>query len=358
MPPLQRLRSLLRREPLKRAGARRAHVCQIVDRLAADGIGSRVAGVCNGLDPRRFVASCLGLGPRDPLALDWLEPRVETWGPVGSEAEQERQVTGILARYGVDLIHAHGTRSLGIAARAAGRMGLPLVVTGHGGPMRRVAASAAALLATTEKVADEMARQLDIARERIATVPTGVDTERFRPPYDRALLRQALDVSADELVLGGVGDVATVEGIAGALGVRGIVIGAADDEGEEGARVTVLPRVRDVESVLGAMDILIFNGAGDSPPVIVLEAMACGLAVVATASAGAAAVIDDAATGALVSSPAELRAVVARLAGDAGLRRALGQAARRKVERDHPLESMVEPHARLYATLRPQVASF
>lgn len=357
MPPLQRLRSLLRGPSPTRSDARRAHVCQIVDRLVADGVGSCVAGVCNGLDPRRFVASCLGLGPRDPLALGWLEPRVETWAPVGSTVEQERQVAGILARYGVDLVHAHGARALGVAAHAARRRGLPLVVTGRGGPLPRAAASAAALLATTEKVADQMARALGVARERIAIVPTGVDTERFRPPYDRSLLRQSLGLVADELVIGGVGDAATVERISAELGVRGVVVGVADGEGG-GARVTVLPRVRDIESVLGALDILIFSGVGDSPPVTVLQAMACGLAVVATASAGAAAVIDDEATGALVASAAELRAAVARLSTDSGLRQALGRAARRKVERDHSLAAMVDPHARLYASLLPEVASF
>jgi len=64
--------------------------------------------------------------------------------------------------------------------------------------------------------------------------------------------------------------------------------------------------------------------------VVAREAMAYGRPVVATASGGLADAVEDGVTGVVVPArdPAALRAAIARLLGDAGLRRRLGEAAR------------------------------
>ena len=79
--------------------------------------------------------------------------------------------------------------------------------------------------------------------------------------------------------------------------------------------------------------VVLRDGDRDGVPNSVLEAMASGLAVVASDVAGIPEVIDDEVTGMLVRSgdPRGLAAALCRLADDSGLRRRLGAAARSHV---------------------------
>ncbi|HEV7898102.1 MAG TPA: glycosyltransferase [Planosporangium sp.] len=84
-------------------------------------------------------------------------------------------------------------------------------------------------------------------------------------------------------------------------------------------------------------------------PNAVLEAMAAGLPVVATAVGGVPEIISDGETGLLVAphAPAELAAAIARVAGDPALRVRLGAAAREAAAALSML-TCVERHERLY----------
>jgi glycosyltransferase involved in cell wall biosynthesis len=81
------------------------------------------------------------------------------------------------------------------------------------------------------------------------------------------------------------------------------------------------------------------SGDRDGLPNVVLEAMACGRAVVASDLAGIPSAVIDGATGRLVApgDAAALRGALADLAGDPGRRAALGHAARARVECDFEL---------------------
>lgn len=85
----------------------------------------------------------------------------------------------------------------------------------------------------------------------------------------------------------------------------------------------------------------------------VLEAMACGRPVVASAVAGVPEQVADGETGILVppSDPGALAAALERLAGDAELRRRLGEAGTRRVAERFSVRTMVEETMRVYAEL-------
>jgi glycosyltransferase involved in cell wall biosynthesis len=84
-----------------------------------------------------------------------------------------------------------------------------------------------------------------------------------------------------------------------------------------------------------------------------LEAMAAGRPIVATTAGGNPELITDGETGLLVppEDPGALAAAIARLVRDPALARRLGDAARRRVEKDYTLDRMVSRMEALYDEL-------
>jgi glycosyltransferase involved in cell wall biosynthesis len=99
-------------------------------------------------------------------------------------------------------------------------------------------------------------------------------------------------------------------------------------------RVGFVGHQDDPAAVFRALDVVVHASTRPEPfGRVIVEAMACGRAVVVARAGGAAELFDDgvSALGCPPSDPAALAAAVTRLAGDGGLRRALGEAARRSV---------------------------
>jgi starch synthase len=95
---------------------------------------------------------------------------------------------------------------------------------------------------------------------------------------------------------------------------------------------------------LSAADIYVSASRVEGMPVAPLEAMACGLPVIATDAQGIVDILGEheGNGGILVprDDPARLAAAIARLRGSIALRRTLGKAAREHVERDFSISSV------------------
>src|SRR6185503_12490320 len=97
--------------------------------------------------------------------------------------------------------------------------------------------------------------------------------------------------------------------------------------------VRFLPRVVDVAAFLREVDVLVLCSAHEAAPRVLLEAMSCGRAVVATRVGGIVHMLRDTAgedCGVLVepAQPEGLAAALEQLAGDPQRRAALGRRAR------------------------------
>jgi UDP-glucose:(heptosyl)LPS alpha-1,3-glucosyltransferase len=188
-------------------------------------------------------------------------------------------------------------------------------------------------------------------KDRVRVIPHGVDTHTFHPRNRarwRQEVRRELGLSEGDVVALYVGDLqkaapAAVRAVARVSGVRLVTVSrspadpyrALAREGGAGDRVHFLPPTRQVERYYAAADLFLFPTFYDTFGLVVTEAMASGLPAVASRAAGAAELIDHGEDGLLVDGPwdtAALAEAVGRLAGDSGLRRRLGEAARRKAE--------------------------
>jgi glycosyltransferase involved in cell wall biosynthesis len=107
----------------------------------------------------------------------------------------------------------------------------------------------------------------------------------------------------------------------------------------------------DMPAFLRGADALVLPSRSESMPYAVLEAMACGLPVVATSVGGIPEIIDDGRNGLLVppNSPERLADGLLALAGDEGLRARLGGEARRTAVERHGIGTMVQHTRRALA---------
>jgi glycosyltransferase involved in cell wall biosynthesis len=108
-----------------------------------------------------------------------------------------------------------------------------------------------------------------------------------------------------------------------------------------------------VPEILKALDVFVLPSLTEGLPYVVLEAMACGLPVVATRAGGVPEVIQDGKTGILVApgSEKELARGLAMLLRDGSLRRQLGTAARSHVLENFSEEKMLRETLSLYTQL-------
>jgi len=286
-----------------------------------------------------------------------------------------------------DVLHTHlGTSDFlgGIAARS---LRLPAVSTVHvmEWPRSRrndvkvelISAARRYCMARVIAVSTPAARWLIDHRwarpRQVVTVHNGVHGAA-RPGAGREV-RRALGLADDALVIAmlsvlreekghdlGIAAVAALR--ARFPGVQLLVVG--DGEARPGLEalaattdglVTFAGHRDDVMDVLDAADVLLHPSRIDAFPGALLEAMAAGVPVVATAVGGIPDVVDDGRTGILVApppSPAALAAAVAPLLDDGAFRRRLADAGRRRFEREFSAERWVERVRDVYAAALAQ----
>lgn len=234
----------------------------------------------------------------------------------------------------IDIIHAHMARDYPLAALA--RRCAPhsrLIITRHVlFPMKRLNAltlrQASRVVAVSEAVADALRVRRIVPARRIAVIPNGIDLERLDASlhdFNRDRYRRLLQTRA-RFIVGTVGELSHVKGqdvfiraasiIARALGdeVEFLIIGEdASRTGETRERlqnliaehglqkrVRLLGRREDVAQLLSCLDVFVSASRSEAFGLAIVEAMACGVPVLAAATEGAREIIEDPATGRLV----------------------------------------------------------
>jgi glycosyltransferase involved in cell wall biosynthesis len=212
-------------------------------------------------------------------------------------------------------------------------------------------------------VAAEAVRRRLIAPHRVRTI--GVSVDRAEPgtehgPDARARARRALGVPQDGVVVGAVGRLAYQKApqdfVAAmvALGrpdVTAIWIGDGPDAAEVRALAQkAIPRARvlfvgeraDIPQVLPAFDVFALPSRYEGLPIAIVEAMRCGIPVVATAVNSVPDVVVPGETGLLVPPhrPTDLARAVAHLLDHPAEARRIADAARRRTFDQHDAASL------------------
>ena len=109
----------------------------------------------------------------------------------------------------------------------------------------------------------------------------------------------------------------------------------------------------DVPAWLAAMDVFVLPSLAEGVSNTILEAMAAGLPVIATATGGNAELVEEGVTGRLVpvGDVQSLAAAVRQLADNAGIRQRMGEAGRRRVRERFDWARTVEQYLTVYDSL-------
>lgn len=258
---------------------------------------------------------------------------------------------------GVALAHTHNRMALIYGAPAARLAGAALVHTKHGnnpkGGTRLVAGNLAgrlvdAFVAVSPETADFARKRREVDDRRLSVILNGIDVGRFRPRIEaRARIRSELGIPTDAWVVGTVGRAAVEKNQALLLRAAAPLLGAkvrlvvtgdgpllpslSEQASSLGIAsfVYLLGARADVPDVLNALDAFVLCSDTEGLPLVIPEAMATGLPVIATRIGGIPTVIDEGETGFLVpvGDEAALRDRLERLLRDPALRRACGERA-------------------------------
>ena len=237
------------------------------------------------------------------------------------------------------------------------------------------------VVAVSKQLRDHHARCTGFPKSRIAVIHNGADNQRFRPnPEARARLRRELGLGGGEFAIGAVGNLFAVKDHITLLRAanefgrkhaewRLLVIGDGPElpplenfVAEQTAlrqHVFFLGSSDRVAELLEAMDAYVLSSVFEGISNSLLEAMATGIPVVATAVGGNPEVVADGISGLLFppGDAARLAGHLEMLHADPELRAQLGREAQRRVAEHFSLESMVRQYAQLYETLRPAPAA-
>lgn len=229
-------------------------------------------------------------------------------------------------------------------------------------------------IALSRNLQDYLLESVGTPRGKVFQIYNGVDATLFFPAAKRQAVQGCPFVSDDLWLLGTVGRMQTVKNqtdLARAFimalelapelrrTLRLVMIGEGPLRTESmqllekaGCReLAWLPGERsDVADILCALDCFVLPSLAEGISNTILEAMSCGLPVIATDVGGNAELVEPGVTGALVSSgdiPA-LAAEIVAFARDRDRARAMGQAGRQAVERRFSLMAMVNQYQELY----------
>lgn len=366
-------------------------VCHPVWQLGCGGTERHLVQVVNRLPQESFrhVVVVLGWNRRsEPIAAQ-LGDHVDVIKHDGPHQDRtfSRRLAAILHERDVDVLHVRGLSMLldaviaselhGVSSVACSFHGFESADTQFKGVRRKVLREALLRCddrwAVSAAAARAITHRLNMPRETFGVLTNGVDTVHYHPSTDRDSLRKDLNLPLDQTVLLSVGTLKPIKGHevllkamqhlgTEAKGAVLVLVGADELGGGlqrwaarhlPGVDVRFVGKQLDVRRWYQAADVFVLPSMWEGLSNALLEAMACGRAIIATRVGGNLDVLEDHRTALLVepSDAPGLGTAIGRLLGDERLRSQLGTAARQEIERRFSVGQTLAAHAERYLQL-------
>jgi sugar transferase (PEP-CTERM/EpsH1 system associated) len=362
-------------------------VVYLIHRLRLGGLETVAVELANSLDPERFETSVISFATPDPRQhnLQTSRVRLVTFHKSdGNDPTVIYHLYRVLRQLRPHIVQTHNWGTLLEGVVAARCASVPVVVhaehgTIQGGRWRLLTQrllwrAVHKVLCVSQAHRQRLAEAVDFPADDLLPILNGVDTATFTPrPADKETIRAELGLEVDPLYIGTVGNLRPVKNQALLLQAmqqvcaryshaRVVIIGdgplreplghLAETLGID-KQVHFLGARAEIPELLNAMDIFVLPSLSEGLPMSVLEAMGCGLPVVATRVGGIPEVVVDGQTGLLVASEdaQQLAGALETLVQQADTRMTLGQQGRRRVVVHFSLQRMVREYQTLYESL-------
>ncbi len=302
-----------------------------------------------------------------------------------------RALTRLCDRKRIDIIHSHDAASQTMAALVrVWRPHLRLLMTFHrslGFESSRLrdrlrnalaAIQCGAIVTGSRERREHFLNENYISPHKVVRIPFGIDTARFRPdPVARAEIRSELGVPEDTPIVGAIGHYRREKGVDrvmhgfAALAQRPlprppllVVLGDGDRAQRQMLRAigSEIPQNqvhyagfrRDVERWLQAWDVFVHAPRLEAFGLVIAEAMATGLPVVATPVGGILDLMRDGQTGILVppNAPTQMADALETLLRDDELRQRMGLHSQHVVRAEYGMDLYAARYLSVYKDLQ------
>lgn len=211
-----------------------------------------------------------------------------------------------------------------------------------------------------------------LKKDKVKIIYNGVDIQKFSPGLAQDNVREKFDINIKDIVIGTVGRLSTEKGFEYLISAirevvnvyprtKVLIVGNGDDryhlslqakvkDLELSSHIIFVGFYEDVPQILRCMDIFSLPSLSEGFNRSLLEAMACGLPVVATGVGGNVEIVQDGVNGLLVppGNPEALTSAVTELMKDKEKARKIGLEGQRLVEENFSIEKNVEKIEELY----------
>lgn len=365
---------------------KKLRILHVIYRFAEGGLENGLVNLINHLPAERFDHAVLALDEVTAYATRITREDVL----LRAFHKQPGHGVGLLGRFAAllrewpaDVVHTRGLAALEMAPVARWR-GMPVIHGEHGwdaadpGGQRRKYQLLRRLyrpfvthyVAVSGGITDYLVRCVGVAPNAISRICNGVDLTRFVPAPTRAAIPGCPFAGEALRCVGYVGRLAAVKDpltlvAAFSYAVKALpllrLVLVGDGPMNEAVRAAVAASGRqhevwcagvrdDVAQVMQGLDGFVLPSRAEGISNTVLEAMACGLPVIATAVGGNRELVVPGKTGWLVppGEPAALSHALEALGRDPASAAAMGQAGRARVESGFSLARMVQGYGALY----------
>lgn len=289
----------------------------------------------------------------------------------------------------IDVVVAHLYGSAIYASLLGRIMRVPVVSVLHGqsdvahsdplAPLRSgiVRNGSSKVVFVSEHLRHHLGSRLRLAESQCVIIPNGVDVEVFHPSPDRSL-RSELALADDVILVGAIGNVRAPKAYDVLLRAARILLDQsqrfhfiiagdfANDLGRElielcrslriEKHVSFLGLRADIARILRNLDAFVLSSRTEGFSIACIEAMACGIPVIATRSGGPEEILEG---GAGILVPTDIPEAIAQAVDDVtsskDLSEALTAKALKRVQQQYSLGRMVSQYEALLESLTPHV---
>ena len=230
-------------------------------------------------------------------------------------------------------------------------------------------------IAVSDEVKEAMVKVIGPIQDRITVICNGVDVKRYEQPVGKAKVQGQLGLDTSAHLIAVVATLTAPKGhrcmveamatiVPQYLDVHALFIGDGELREELQAQVArfnlckhihFLGNRKDIPELLAASELFVLPSLWEGLSMALLEAMAAGKPIVATAVSGTTQVMLPGATGLIVpphDSQALAEAII-QLLSDPAQAQAMGQAAKRHVEAHYSAQKQADEYLALYYHLLP-----